>query len=184
MLLLLSKSSSSMGKKGLVQLYEKFLELGSLAYLPFYGLRESRLQKVALLLTHAHRRRSILARKSSWTSVDAPMVSTVQLHWKPLYRLCILLLPLIWSSMLVVADTCVHRPEWSRSSNSLRPSQHCIYSRTAAFSPLSPTSSKMIHTLSISEGSGKEQSQLLDGAELNSGVSASREGRTSCARSS
>ena len=184
MLLLLSESSSSKSNKRLVRLYERFLELGGLSHLPFNGSGESRFQLVARLLTYAHRRRTILARQSSWTSVDAPMVSTVQLHWKPLYRLCILLLPLIWSSMLVVADTCVHRPEWSRSSNSLRPSQHCIYSRTAAFSLLSPTSSKMIHTLSISEGSGKEQSQLLDGAELNSGVSASREGRTSCARSS
>ncbi len=84
MLLFLSESSSSKGKKRLVQLYERFLELGGLSYLPFYGSGESRLQRVALLLTHAHRRRTILARKSSWTSVDAPMVCMVQFHCKPL----------------------------------------------------------------------------------------------------
>jgi hypothetical protein len=184
MLILLSKSSSSKGKKRLVRLYERFLELGGLAYLPFFRPRESRLQQVALLLTDAHRRRTILARKSSWTSVDAPMVRTVQLHCKPLYRLCVPLLSLLWLSLRVVAYTCVHRPEWSRSSSSRRPSQHCIYSRTAAFSLLSPTSSKMVPPFSISEASGKEQSQLLDGAELNSVVSASREWRPSCARSS
>ena len=152
--------------------------------MPFYEPRESRLQQVALLLTHAHRRRTILARKSSWTSVDAPMVGMVQLRCKPLYRLCVPLLFLLWFSLRVVADSCVYRPEWIRSRSSMRPSQHASTSLTAAFSLLSPTSSKMVPPLSISEASGKEQSQLLDDAELNSVVSARRERRTSCARSS
>jgi hypothetical protein len=133
MLLLLSESSSSKGKKRLVRLCERFLELGGLSYLPFYGSGESRLQQVALLLTHAHRRPTIFARKSSWTSVDAPMVGMVQLHCKPLNRLCVPLLSLLWFSLRVVDDTCVYRPEWSRSSSSMRPSQHCIYIQDSGF---------------------------------------------------
>ena len=42
------------------------------------------LQRVALLLTHPYRRCTILAQKSSWTSVDAHTVEMVQLHCKPL----------------------------------------------------------------------------------------------------
>lgn len=184
MLLLLSESSSSKGKKRLVRLYESFLELGGLSYLPFYGSGESRLQQVALLLTHAHRRPTIFAWKSSWTSVDAPMVGMVQLHCKPLYRLCVPLLSLLWFSLRVVTILAFTGQSGAGAVAACGRANIASTSRTAAFSLLSPTSSKMVPPLSISEASGKEQSQLLDGAELNSVVSARRERRTSCARSS
>ena len=160
MLLLLSESSSSKGNKRLVRLYERFLELGGLSYLPFYGSGESRFQQVARLLTHAHRRRTILARKSSWTSVDAPMVSTVQLHCKPLYRLCVPLLSLLWFSLRVVADTSFTGQSGAGAVAAFGRANIASTSRTAALSLLSPTSSKMVSSLSISEASERSKASF------------------------